>query len=609
MKTYDERTNEIRTKLSVKKRQRRRAITAAISMSCCLVLILGVMLMIPGKDDSTPTIQMQNPDATVGALVPPSFEQPSSTDYDTLVAVLKEIHETYYAPDFGIPEAMPEVDLVPPGSAPNGTYEEITDNQVEGVIEGDRIKRSDKYIFYLSSNALRSYSIAGADSEELDSYPLLSGYSWEDTEMYLSEDCTTITLIGTTRGRGGKMVNILNLDVSDPTNIKEKGAIDLTGTCVTSRLTGGHLYVVSRYYVPSNCDFEDSSTFLPQYGTAQEMNCLTMDEILICGEPVAAVYTVVSRLDSETLEMEDTIALLASNGDVYVSQENIYLTRSISEKTVVENVTEYKTMTEISRICYTGETLELTGAAKVEGRIHNQYSLDERDGILRVVTTLDSYSLIEHVHNDVVSVEYQEGYTSANLYCVDMDTNRIIGSVERFAPEGETVRSVRFDGEKAYVCTAVALTDPVFCFDLSDPANITWKDTGTIDGYSMSLVDMGNSFLLGIGYGASFDTVKIEIYREGESTVEPYCKYEIPNAYIYDDHKSYYIDRENQLIGMGIQLYSNHNSNNYLLLHFDGTQLVEQLCTPLDGRLNHLRAVHIDGWLYLFGEEFLVKEI
>ena len=37
-----------------------------------------------------------------------------------------------------------------PGDSGDEEYNEITDNQVEGVLEGDIIKRSDKYIYYLS---------------------------------------------------------------------------------------------------------------------------------------------------------------------------------------------------------------------------------------------------------------------------------------------------------------------------------------------------------------------------------------------------------------------------------------------------------------------------
>ena len=54
----------------------------------------------------------------------------------------------------------------PTGSAPGGTdggssgnYKEITDNQVEGIIEADRVKRSDTHIYYLDGTTLRIYAI------------------------------------------------------------------------------------------------------------------------------------------------------------------------------------------------------------------------------------------------------------------------------------------------------------------------------------------------------------------------------------------------------------------------------------------------------------------
>ena len=78
------------------------------------------------------------------------------------------------------------------------TYEEITDNQVEGITEADRIKRSSTHIYYLDGNTLRVFSIAGLDSEELGHFELLDSASRayiQNWEFYLSEDCKTATVI------------------------------------------------------------------------------------------------------------------------------------------------------------------------------------------------------------------------------------------------------------------------------------------------------------------------------------------------------------------------------------------------------------------------------
>lgn len=603
MKSYDERTQNIRAKLSAKRRQRRKTLTAAISMVCCLVLVAGIFLINPMEDSPlSPT----NPGASA---------KPSGRDYSQLVQVLKNINISKGDPVLGIPSDDPIIDFAPEVDGPvaspdeginSPTYgdTEITDNQVAGVTEADIIKRSNSHIFYLKNKTLQIYSIAGAESEQVGTYALPEDFRWQ--EMFLSKDYSTVTLIGASRHGTKYNLYVINLDVTDPLNVKEIGQMTLTGLYESARFTDGHLYLFTLHYITRNCDYTDPSTFLPCYGTEGNMTALLMDDIIIGKDPQSAVYAVVTRLDPVTLEMEDTLALLGYGSNLYVSQENIYFSRRLDERTTNIDTMIYRRMTEISRINYTGEEMKLTGCMEIEGTVLNQYSMDENDGILRVVTTVQGHTAIKNNQN---MMQVSESYTNASLYCVDFDTDQIIAKVERFAPEGERVRSARFDGDKAYVCTSIQLSDPVFCFDLSDLNNITWVDTGTIDGFSSSLVDLGNGFLLGIGIGSDWVTVKIEVYREGRTAMEPYCSYEV-EGYISDDYKAYYIDRENQFVGLGIESFNGQNfSTNYLLLHFDGTNLMEMSRIPLAGEVALMRGVYIDGWLYMFGDEFKVAAI
>ena len=61
-------------------------------------------------------------------------------------------------------------DTANPEASVNGAggqkYEEVTDNQVQGVIESDIFKRSDQYIYYLRGNVLSVYSIEKEDSRQ-----------------------------------------------------------------------------------------------------------------------------------------------------------------------------------------------------------------------------------------------------------------------------------------------------------------------------------------------------------------------------------------------------------------------------------------------------------
>ncbi|MBQ7847549.1 MAG: beta-propeller domain-containing protein, partial [Clostridia bacterium] len=116
-------------------------------------------------------------------------------------------------------EAMsePAGDLEP--EIGEGNYEEVTDNQVSGVIEGDRFKRSDRYIYYLDDETLYVYSIEGEDSKKVGWYHLPEGEKGErimaQGELYLSKDCTTVTLFYSLLNTQSyeRSVQILSLDV------------------------------------------------------------------------------------------------------------------------------------------------------------------------------------------------------------------------------------------------------------------------------------------------------------------------------------------------------------------------------------------------------------
>ena len=205
--------------------------------------------------------------------------------------------------------------------------------------------------------------------------------------------------------------------------------------------------------------------------------------------------------------------------------------------------------------------------------------------------------------------------TNANLYCIDATTFEVLATVESFAPWGESVRSARFDDDTAYVCTSIQRSDPVFFFDLSNVNNITYTETGTIEGFSTSLINFGDGFLVGIGVGSTSSTLKIEVYTEEGDAVIPLCSYELENTHYSTEYKSYYVDRENQLIGLGVRSYSGEKFNDkggtgYILLSFDGFSLNELLAVALDGEPRAMRGVYIDDCFYILSEDdLIVKKI
>ncbi|MBE6632110.1 MAG: hypothetical protein E7623_05350 [Ruminococcaceae bacterium] len=503
-------------------------------------------------------------------------------------------------------------------------YVEVTDNQTEGVIESDIIKRSDRYVYYMSSEELLIYSVAKEDTDLVGAFRLDCIFDESrgdgeryfyvsEREMYLSPDCSTIILISpfmekqrfeNAEARSSSYILVSAIDVRDPANIKVGESTVIAGSYHSSRLTGGDLLLFTRYTVEADPDYSKPSTFIPQIDTGEGMECMEIDDIVYPESINSSIYTVICRFDADSLSLKDQSAFLSYNDSIYVSKGAVYLSRrfNFTEDSGSRKIS--KVCTEIGAVSYEGEGLEAMGTVTVDGYLKDQYSMDEYEGLLRVVTTTDFYSYETSVFGGNTETETSTSNgTSADLYVIDISEFEIIASVKQFAPLGETVRSVRFDKNSAYVCTAIQLTDPVFFFDLSDVNNITYKDTGNIDGFSSSLINFGGGFLLGVGVGDRSDIVKLEVYEEGEEGVISVDKFEFYNSYYSNDYKSYFIDREKSLFGFGV-------NGDYQLFCFDGYKLHKLLSVEMGRDPALMRAFAEDGYIYIFCDNiFAVRKI
>ena len=605
-------------------RRRTRAIVRYAAIAACFALLLtgSIWLTVPYKTQ------------------PPSIAKYENSEYYPVIEKLNVLN--FEAPrcknrldkllsqgiDFGVKnedmDASAPEDAGSNGTAMDSTgkYEETTDNQVAGVIEADLMKRTSTHIFYMGEEGLQVYSINKEDSDLVGSYkikcPSDARYFLPYLiEFYLSEDGDTLTYLLTYHNKlSRKVTNIVALDVSDPTNITEKKSVTITGGIISSRVVEGKLLLIGDFYVGRNPDFSDESTFIPQIDTGNGPESLPIEDIVMPESITTSSYTVVSEFDATELTLQGCTAFLSYSNQVYVSRNSVYVTRSYNDRVEDGNITISTSMTEISRLSYAGEGFEYKGSVTLAGYIKDQYSLDEHEGVLRVVTTTSSSKYLTRTDRGnalweiVDDVADSVGGTSASLYCIDLSTMKTVASVEKFAPVGETVRSVRFDGDAAYVCTSIQMTDPVFFFDLSDLTNIVRKDTGTIEGFSTSLINMGDGFLLGIGVGDS-NTFKIEVYEETEEGVRSVCSYEQRNAYSSTSYKSYLVDRERGLIGLGLTYYGGKQSEDYyILLHFDGTELIELVYQKLNGVNDYKRAAYVEGYLYMLShEDFAVVQV
>lgn len=610
MKTYDERVQSVSDK--IRKRKRRK-----ILVTCCKILaaVAVVLFLFWPYENSLPDVSMYSDSPYYGVIQKINAAQAEAPMfYDNFDFLSYHLFNFLRDDDYRSGSSNLLVD--DDGSATSGSAlddTEVTDNQVAGVTEGDLFKRSDRFLFYLRNDTINDTEISVYTIDREESVQIFGKsfsddrmtyyFGSSDKELYLSEDGSTVTVLVpcSDRSSGRGYVCVINMDVTESGSLVNDRRMYFSGDAITSRMVDGELLIMTEYAVDSDADFSDESTFLPQIGQPGQMHSIPSENIIAPDVLSSTRYTVVYRIDSETLEVTDTAAFLSYSDTVYVSENNIYVTRDYeAEEDQGLNGSILRSWTEIAAIRYADGPFTYLGSASVEGFVRNQYSLDEHEGILRIVTSINEFK--GNRHN-----QYHELDENASLYCVNLDTWQIVARAERFAPAGEEAMSVRFDGDYAYVCTAekITMTDPVYFFDLSDLENITYKDTGTIDGYSSSLVDFGDH-LLGIGYNDSRD-LKIEVYEVTDTGVQSVCSYEL-DASFSQTYKAYLIDRENRLVGLAIN--ERDNSAEYLLLQFDGDQLKTVLRTYFDcGTLSRARAVVIDGYLYMLGDEFKVEKV
>ena len=628
MKTSEERTQHILEKTKkqkvIKRRNRIKWISIASgALAFTLVFVFSLTLFNPSKENNF----------NAGVTPAPDFIG-DPYDYTLLAEEINEIRTGNIgqggSTDSNKPSGGSE------GTGPTGDqYVEVTNNQVSGIVEADAFKRTNNYIFYLCHDSgewryqngdrvytvpdhyiLKVYSIAGKNSALVAELNIPESREFEFSftiyEMYLSEDCNTVTIITNCRVREPALpavyyTEIIGIDISNPRSPKEIGRSYVSGIYSSSRMVGDTLLLATDFTVKYNCDFENPEDYVPQIGNSKQWSLLTMKDIYLPDKAKKAEYTVLTSINAKTLTFNDASALFSYTSDIYVSENYLFATY-----TADANI-------EIAFFSYDEDSLNFCGTIAAKGTIVNQYSMDESDDILRVFTT----SL-----NDNDKCE-------CNLQCFNLVTFELIANVENFSEPNEEIMSARFYGDTAYVCTAIfnreeyIVDDPVFEFDLSDYNNITWKDTGTIPGYSLSLVGFTDGTLLGFGYNDSEDTLKLELYSTDKNSVESVASYIAPNTTFPDSFKAYFIDAENGLIGLGIKYeykrfgYIDH----YLLLRYDAeTQSIEVLYTfelfsdgyPNDSTVvqygghtytSTLRGCFIDGYFYLIGQhDFQILE-
>ncbi len=172
-----------------------------------------------------------------------------------------------------------------------------------------------------------------------------------------------------------------------------------------------------------------------------------------------------------------------------------------------------------------------TGSGSVEGRLLNQFSLDEHAGHLRAAVTIDggfigrpmpmpvegdggiggpTEDVVAEPSVDVpeVSPELPDVVEPLNeIVVLDLEGDLdVVGRSPRFGHAGETLHGIRFSGDIAYAVTFLQ-TDPLYVVDLSQPTSPTVLGEVEVPGFSAYLHPISATQVIGFGPGGENEIV------------------------------------------------------------------------------------------------------
>lgn len=587
------RPNQIEKRLSErpKKYHWKKRYTAGLAAACCL-LVCGAVLgtqknlqrVSPVEKQDTATDQAESSDIQ------------TAKSYDQIYEYLQANQDDQYGIDDGMLEqsavaesaedstsmkstASADRSVAQNGKASGEAAYSETNVRQDGVDEADVVKTDGRYLYTLKDNGSAVSIVDTANGKLKEAASVRVEEDDRIREFYVSDGhLILISEFNQEREDGtwtyaSTDTRVTTYDITDPEKPEKAEEVTQSGSYTSSRLTDGHLYLITQYSVDvtSGITPKDKKDYIPYVN--QQM--LEADDIYLPPFSQAYMYEVVSSVDiAKPGEIQDSKAIFSDGGELYVSNDNIYW---------YETQWSDKTETVIKRISYKDGKLKAEASGKVDGYINDSFSIDEYDGYLRVVTTDDETN---------------------GLYILDSKMKEV-GSITGLA-EGEQVYSARLLGDTGYFVT-YEQTDPLFSVDLSDPKNPKIIGKLKIPGFSEYLHFYGENLLLGIGMdvdedGFTTNGVKLSMFDISDSSdVKEIQKYTLENVYsaaVMYDYKAVLIDPEKNVIGFAAD---GNNGENYYVFSYNDTKGFECLMneTVNGNGYQSARGVYVDNTLYV----------
>ncbi len=297
-------------------------------------------------------------------------------------------------------------------------------------------------------------------------------------------------------------VDVFNL--SDPSSPEKLQEYDLQGTYADSRKVGPSVYLAlqgtlegggiqDELYLKDPCD----TVYVPEdldgggYFSFLSWDLVGIDLNLLPEEP--SQVTVVGSWDSV----------------VYATPTHFYLTNYFYEG--------QETGIYLFDLDPSHAGVAARANAFVPGSIVNQFSMDEKDGVFRIASTvavlpvLLGDPVLEGDATTVASIEPSpspppppppETTNYLTTFRVSDGSLNQLGQIDSIVP-GESITAVRFLGDRAFVTTFVYI-DPLVAIDLSDPSAPEVKGELHVPGRTSHLLAWGEDRLIALGTSGGF---------------------------------------------------------------------------------------------------------
>ncbi|MCU7920314.1 MAG: beta-propeller domain-containing protein [Candidatus Thiodiazotropha sp. (ex Epidulcina cf. delphinae)] len=409
-----------------------------------------------------------------------------------------------------------------------------TNNQVTGVDEADFVKTNGDYTYLLSGGyfiILKTWP--AAQSEEV-SRTKIEG---EPRALFVHEAIAWIvsdlsqadylqlppeSLSADFSPRLNQLSRISLFQISDPQLPVLIRKTTLESEYSDARMIGHQVYLIVSAYLDLSPVLDDAesigiSDLLPEMtdNTAPSQSGQTttalVSECDAIHRPETAngtgTLTILSFDLKSPLSDIPSQSILSNTGMVYATQNHLYVA-SIEDQfwtwlPVMEGEEEQPIPGTTIHKFSLQSMPQYLASGRVEGRLINQFAMDEHQGVLRLVTTEQNWWTTADPEN--------------RLFILEQSGNQLIqrSHLEGLGKPGDRIYAARFIQEKGFLVTFRQI-DPFYTLDLSDSYRPVVAGELEVPGFSTYLHPIDEDLILAIGRDTNLGGLKLSLFDIGD---------------------------------------------------------------------------------------------